>query len=403
MNLRISCVVLPVLLAGTAVVASGQTTPDPQTRQGQIESAQAEKGKTLVPANPSKSERAMNKAEDILINGNLHWYPFFDSAYQGGGFAAGFGYRHHVSSYNLLAGQGSYSIRGYQRVEAEFKAPRIFQRRGELTVVGGYRKATQVPFFGLGNDATDDDRTNFSLVQPRASALLRFLPTRKYFELVGGVEWTRIRQESGEGSSPSVETRYTPATLPGLNSEPEYLHTQTGLAIDWRPSKGYARRGGYYGVEAHDFHDRNDLFGFRRIDYELIQHLPVLREAWVLSFHAAASVTQIKSGQDIPFYMLPWLGGGTTLRGYGSFRFRDRNSLLLQAEWRIMNNRFFDSAFFYDTGKVTARTRDLGFDDLKSDFGFGVRFHGPISTPLRVDLARSKEGFTVVFATSHVF
>ena len=88
----------------------------------------------------------------------------------------------------------------------------------------------------------------------------------------------------------------------------------------------------------------------------LIQHFPVLRETWVFSFRALARTTIDKGGQVMPFFMLPSLGGSSTLRGYTSLRFRDRNSLLLQGEWRIMASRFLDSAVFYDAGKVTART-----------------------------------------------
>ena len=51
-----------------------------------------------------------------------------------------------------------------------------------------------------------------------------------------------------------------------------------------------------------------------------------------------------------------------------------------------MANRFLDTAVFYDAGKVTARTSDLDLKGLKSDFGFGVRFHGPFcdAAPHRV-------------------
>ena len=42
-------------------------------------------------------------------------------------------------------------------------------------------------------------------------------------------------------------------------------------------------------------------------------------------------------------------------------------------------------------------------DGLKSDYGFGLRFHGPFVTPLRIDVARSTEGLRLVFATSPVF
>jgi outer membrane translocation and assembly module TamA len=102
--------------------------------------------------------------------------------------------------------------------------------------------------------------------------------------------------------------------------------------------------------------------------------------------------------------LLPSLGGGSDLRAFSSWRFRDRNSLLLQGEWRIMANRFLETALFYDAGKVTRRTSDLDFNNLRSNYGIGVRFHGPFATPLRVDVARSNErSYAIVFASSAVF
>ena len=60
------------------------------------------------------------------------------------GFTLGVGYAHHVSPYNMLDVRGSYTILGYKRVEAEFTAPRLFHRRGALSLLGGWREATQV-------------------------------------------------------------------------------------------------------------------------------------------------------------------------------------------------------------------------------------------------------------------
>ena len=105
----------------------------------------------------------------------------------------------------------------------------------------------------------------------------------------------------------------------------------------------------------------------------------------------------------MPFFLLPYVGSGHTLRGFISHRFRDQNALILNAEWRIMVNRFMDTAFFYDAGKVAARRADLDLDGLKSDYGFGVRFHGPFATPLRIEVARSLEGTRLVFATTPIF
>ena len=169
------------------------------------------------------------------------------------------------------------------------------------------------------------------------------------------------------------------------------------------PSAGYARRGGYYGVTAHDYTDTSSDFGFNQIDYEAIQHFPILRESWAITLRGRVQTAFHKGDQQIPFFMLPSLGGGSTLRGFSSWRFRDRNSLLLQAEWRVMANRFFDTAFFYDTGKVTARTSDLDFKGLQHDYGVGFRFHSVDATILRVDVARSHEGTRLVFAASRVF
>ena len=68
-------------------------------------------------------------------------------------------------------------------------------------------------------------------------------------------------------------------------------------------------------------------------------------------------------------------------------------------------NRFaFDMAFFYDAGKVAPRTSDIDFKHLKDDYGVGIRFHGPFATPLRVELARSRESsMSLVFSSSASF
>jgi outer membrane protein assembly factor BamA len=394
--------------AGPAATQAAQPAPAPQqpapaTREAAIEQKQAAKAEASKPYEPNAGERWAKKAQDILVGGGLKWHPFFENAYSGGGFTLGAGYKNFVSAYNTLDVRGSYTFSGYKRVEAEFIAPRLFNRRGTLTLLGGWREATQVGFYGIGNDTVDTAKTNYLFQRPYASADLLLKPTRRFLTLGAGVEWTQWKQKPGEGPSPSVETVYTPATLPGLGATIDYLHTQATLGLDGRESPGYARRGAYIGATAHDYRDGDERFGFQQVDYEAIGHLPVLRETWVFSAHALASTSYPKDGQEVPYFMLPALGGGSSLRGFSSWRFRDRHSLLLQGEWRIMVNRYLDTAFFYDAGKVANRTSDLNFDDLHSDFGFGLRFHGPFATPLRVELAKSKEGLAIVFSSSAAF
>ena len=162
----------------------------------------------------------------------------------------------------------------YKLAEAEFNSPRLFDRRGELTVLGGWRDATQVAFHGLGMNTSSGDRANYGFEQPFGSALLTIRPTRRLFMVRGGFEASRWDLKSGTGTAPSVDEVYTPESLPGLGTTTTYLHSQATVGFDSRPAGGYARRGGFYGVTGHDYTDSDDAFGFRQVDYEAIQHIP---------------------------------------------------------------------------------------------------------------------------------
>src|SRR5204863_7665214 len=160
-----------------------------------------------------------------------------------------------------------------------------------------------------------------------------------------------------------------------LGARPVYLHTSATVGVDSRDGNGYARRGGRYTATFHDFTDPDTTSGFQELDYEAIRHIPLVRDAWVISLHGLVQTAYSKSGQQIPFFMMPSIGGGSDLRAYSSWRLRDLNSLLLQGEWRANVNRFVEMALFYDVAKVAASRSDLNLHDMKSDVGFGLRFH----------------------------
>jgi hypothetical protein len=398
MTPTIGRMMMAILLCASA--AAAQTAAEPRTRATVTEEAQAEKAAHLQPYTPSKAEAYFEYAENLLAAG-LRLHPYFQSAYSGGGFTLGAGYRTPVGAYNSLDVRGSFTFSAYKRIEAEFLAPRVFRRRGRFSAIGGWREATQVGFYGLG-DSPKDAQVNYGFREFYSQAVLDAEPIRRVI-VQGGVGASQWNQGPGSGNAPSVDEVYSPETLSGLGQTITYLHSHALIGVDTRSTPGYARRGGVYRVTFRDFSDTAAVYGFKQIDYEAIQHVPVLRDAWVLSFRGAVSTTGTKTNQEIPFFMLPSVGGGSSLRGYSSWRFRDRNSLLLQAEWRTVVNRFVDMAVFYDTGKVTPHARELTLSDLHDDYGLGFRFHGPITTPLRIDFAKSHEGFSIVFASSAAF
>jgi outer membrane protein assembly factor BamA len=170
------------------------------------------------------------------------------------------------------------------------------------------------------------------------------------------------------------------------------VNSRAQVAIDWRKPLGYSGRGGLYRVQFDDYRELNDdLYSFKSVEAEVLQLIPILRANWVIALRGLATVADIDNASVVPFFMLPSLGGGSTLRGYPDFRFRDRTRLLMNAELRWTPARFMDMAVFYDTGKVAEDYRDLNLDGLKNSYGIGLRLIGLQGYVFRIEAARSRE------------
>ena len=301
------------------------------TRAGRIAAEQQEKAKDLKPYAPEQGRGAAPEGRRAVHHRRAPLAPVLrERPSRRRVHARAPATSRTSASYNTIDLRGSYTLSGYSRIETEFRAPRLFDRRGTLSLVGGWREATQVGFYGTGTGNTsNDDRANYSFRQPYVSATLDLRPTRKVLFLgrrrrvlrVGPAFRRRDRAVGRRGLHAGDAAR------PG-DARSTYLHTQGTAAFDWRTSAGYSRRGGYYGVTYHDFADRDDTYSFRQVDYDVIQHVPLFRDAWVLSLHGRVETTYADDDETIPFFMLPSLGGGSSLRGFSSWRFRDRHSLL---------------------------------------------------------------------------
>jgi len=222
----------------------------------------------------------------------------------------------------------------------------------------------------------------------------------KYFNLGGNVAYEKYNIGSGSRPNvPSIEDVYDSVTAPSLGVDPEYTVVGMFANFDWLQSPGYNTRGGLYSVQWKQYTERNNLlFDFNRLDVEARQFIPILRANQVIALRALASYTNVKDLNDVPFFLLPTLGGGSELRGFRDFRFADRYRMLLTAEYRWTPSKFMDMALFYEAGKVAAQSSDLDFNDLHDCWGFGIRFHTPAATPLRIDIARSVEGTRIIIS-----
>lgn len=376
-----------------------------QTRAGDIAKQQEEKARTAEPYRPNRAEAFFDQAEEgkWFLGVPRRWYPMFGSVYPGGGFAFGGGYRHYIGYDSFVDAGALYSVAGYKKMSITGFTPNHVKGRVDLEGSIGWIDATRLPFYGLGIDSDLDQRTNFRL-------------NRAYIEgaaVLRPVKWLRLRmdggfddytQKTGRGAFPSIEGVFTPETAPLLGDNPRYLRGEASASVYWLASPGYSRTGGLYRIAYEEFNPlrgAGETFGFART--EVVQHLPILRETWVLSLRGRTE-SIVRKSDVVPYFLMPSLGSGNTLRGYATERFHDRHSLLLSSELRWFPNRLgLDMALFLDAGKVAPFRTGLTLKGMKTDYGIGVRFHTPTSTALRIELARGQEGWRMVFAPSAAF
>lgn len=395
---------LAVLLVLTAALprhAQAQSASDPDTRAGQIAAAQAGKASRLRPYRAPVLEGLIRKIEETLADQQVRWHPFYGHAYSGAGITLGAGYKFFTGDYAFLDARAAMSLNRSKRAELEFRVPRLTHRRAALRTLGGWSEGLEQSFYGVGSGTGRADRTTFDFRRTYAAAVVDVAPQRNMFVFGGGTEISRYEQIRREGSA--FDLRYPAGTLPGAGARVDYVQARGHLALDWRPAAGYARSGGAHTVTARRFFDISGPNSFTQLEYDAVQHLPLLRDAWVLSLHARTETTYTTGRDEVPFFMLPTLGNTTTLRAFTNMRFRDRNSVVVSAEWRVFLNQFAEAALFYDAGKVTRTTRQLDFHHLRQDYGVGFRIHSLRSTPLRIDVARGDEGYRLVFAGTAAF
>ena len=388
----------------TAAGAAAQTAGEPATRAAAIAARQAAKAETLAPEQPSAAETIVTAAQSVFLGQPGGWYPLAGSVRSGGGLALGGGWRSYYRGDTYWDVHGLYSIRGYKLVELETSSAADAAAPGRAVFEArvGWRDVTRLAYYGLGMDTAVEDRTNARLQETWAGGSVSGRPQR-WIDLRAEADFEHYALGAGQGAQPSIETADGAATVAGPGADVSFLRVGGAAGFDWRQSPGYTRTGGYYGAGLQAWVDPEETFSFQRLDVDLIQHVPLLRETWVLAFRGSAR-TILDDGDAVPFYLLPSLGSGRTLRAYSTDRFRDRHSLLLSAEWRwIPNRHFFDMALFFDAGKVTRRRADLDLRDLRTNWGIGARFHGPAATPLRIEVAKGQDGWAYVFTASPPF
>ncbi len=345
-------------------------------------------------------------AQGIIESFDKPLHPVIGSVASGGGLGFGVGYDSPEGSRWYQDGEAMVTVRRYWLLEAEV-GRRSASKRAQLGAFGTVRHMGRLDYFGIGPQSVFDDRSAFRLRETTfgTRGWVQAAPAVR----VGGTVAAYI-PDLGPGVSPvvrSIEEVFNPASVPGFESEPTFgryrafveFSRPTAAAPVVLDDSGSYRAVYHLAVEAVRDHTsgRHD---FHRWEVDTQHQIPGFRQGQRLTLHGFVATTN--SGSDVPFYMMYTLGGagglssfrpgllgtdGTraTLRGFRSYRFRDRDLLLMQAEYRIPVHKYVHTTVFVDAGQVAPRPSDL-FTDLRANTGFSLSFVRKGKTLGRMDV-----------------
>ena len=321
------------------------------------------------------------------------FYPRIGGLSPGSGLAGGAGYRRHVG-WAFVDVSGAVSTKAYRGIDATLGW--VDTKYVDVSTKLTFRNNTQDDFYGLGIDTTDATRVDFGIRTTDVS-------TRAAVHVT---PWLRLGADLGyyvpsvrhgrDASLRTIESIFTDVTAPGLAQQPEFVHDSVFAEVDSRDAHGFPRRGGFYRAAYALWNDRTlEAYNFRRFDIIGSHFLSVARND-VVAVRLALSYANNAPGDRVPFYLLPYVGGGDTIRSFREFRFRDENAGVFNAELRHKVHAMAHVAGFVDFGKVAHDWQDINPSHLRKAYGVGLRGGSDEKTYFRFDVAHG-DGGTRVF------
>lgn len=373
-------------------MASAQASqePTPATRAGEAAALRRAKAETPVEQPIPTIDRIFTTIEETRLVLRIFdppegWFATVGGMAEGNGFTAGGGYR-------VALGRGQVSARGvgsFRRsylLDVTWLQPLTEDGRLMAVAQGGRRNEASLLFSGLGPRPALDDSVDFALGTTFLDAGLVYRPIPR-LTITGGTALLAPDVDIPDDDDPVLSDYFSTVTAPGLAQQPDFLIWRGGLLLDARDAPN-ARAGGLYALDVRRVVDRADgTQSFTTTRMETQQYLPFWNRSRVLALRAIAEQNQADAGATVPFYLRPTIGGSRTLRGFERQRFRDNAVLLLQAEYRYEVNAFVMGAIFVDAGQAAPSLRRMRWDDLRTDYGIGLRVGYATGVAIRTDVA----------------
>jgi len=249
-------------------------------------------------------------------------------------------------------------------------------------------------FFGIGNNTTEDMEEHYtSQAFNLALCLQKKVRSKLYVGLQYEFEHSKIIKVENNGQLVKGEIEGSKGgTTSGM-----------GAVINWddRDSIIYPTRGIFCQLSANLF---NQALGS---DYNYNKFNLDFRQYSTLFFsHVLASQGYINiiTGNP-PFQKLSLLGGQNIFRGYYQGRYRDKNMIVFQTEYRMPIMWGFGLVGFVGIGDVADKMSNFKFGNFKYSIGLGIRYQisREEGTNLRLDFGFGKKSSGVYITLNEAF
>jgi len=273
--------------------------------------------------------------------------------------------------------------------------PEIYFERNSFFLSGHLRyERTPQNFFGIGSAAPSTAEESYTpeIMTVQVGVKKKFLG-----HLFAGVQYD-FEQMTMENVKPG-----------GILSSGSLTGSRGGLcsgfsiSVDWDTRDGvlYPRKGVFFQIAA-------DTYGaMSGSDFAFTGFKLDCREYFLVAPNQVLTLqVYIKStGGDVPFHKLALLGGESLMRGYYKGRFRDKNLMAVQAEYRVMATKRIGVVGFAGLADVFPAFSEIAFKTIKFSAGTGLRYmvNTREGTTLRMDMAWGKASFGLYFTAQEAF
>jgi outer membrane protein assembly factor BamA len=260
-------------------------------------------------------------------------------------------------------------------------------------------------YYGIGNNTPEADLSYFLLASTKAEgALVLGASPLRQLRIGGG--FTSLTPLRGYHGQPLLEEKFTPTSAPYEHRTMQELWY--GVAGDLATLDD--ARDPSLGV--HGRFDLRRAAGLRARDLDYDQwrvearaYLPVFAKRRVIAVRGVFAGIDPRGGNSttLPFYLLAQSEGTSRFAGYASERFRDRQLMLVRIEYRWMILYRISALGLFELGQVAPRTGSFSIRGAHRSYGGGLRYGLSDRATLRLELAKSVEGFQAVVSMGSDF